>query len=247
MVALLIPSARRGRKAATVEQRPAQLDNVTASSANGENKRLLPLCGRDQSLIHTRKTIALHLTIAGIALCPVSSQAQWWAPRAPADFEECSEHAEKTAGSKEARATLIAQCEAKFAGRRKPGGGYSYYDFMQDRHFDIVGPNPTAEEQKQIDEQYTAYLDQRRRRIIAAAFSEKQKQQALEAERAAQTQIKAALPLPVPRPRLKASACHENSFSCGWSKFSADLGALKRSLLGPPPKKPGHRVAQSRN
>ena len=59
---------------------------------------------------------------------------------------------------------------------RKPGGGYTYFDFMQNRHFDIAGPNPTPEEQKKIDEQYIAYLDQERRSTIAAAFTARQQQ-----------------------------------------------------------------------
>ena len=70
----------------------------------------------------------------------------------------------------------LSECNAKFAGRRKPGGGYTYFDFMQNRNFDIAGPNPTPEEQKHIDEQYTAYLDNQRRSTIAAAFAAKQQQ-----------------------------------------------------------------------
>ena len=102
------------------------------------------------------------------------AQAQWWS-RAPADFEECAEKAEKAA-NKEDKSAQLTECNAKFAGRRKPGGGYTYYDFMQNRSFDIAGPNPTAEEQKKIDEQYTAFLEQERRNSIAAAISEKQQQ-----------------------------------------------------------------------
>ena len=81
----------------------------------------------------------------------------------------------KTIDAKQ-RDKLIAACESKFAGRRKPGGGYSYYDFMQDRHFDIAGPNPTPQEQREIDQHYTAFLDQNRRSIIAAAFARKQRE-----------------------------------------------------------------------
>jgi hypothetical protein len=97
-----------------------------------------------------------------VLLCPLRAGAQWWS-RAPADFEDCAEAAEKSA-SKEARAAALAECNARFAGRRKVGGGYTYYDFMQDRSFDIAGPNPTAAEQKHIDEQYTLYLQNQRRR-----------------------------------------------------------------------------------
>ena len=103
------------------------------------------------------------------------AQAQWWS-RAPADFEECADAAEKAA-TREERASAFTACNAKFAGRRKPGGGYTYYDFMQNRSFDIAGPNPTPAEQKHIDQQYTAYLDRERQSSIAAAFAAKQAQE----------------------------------------------------------------------
>jgi len=51
----------------------------------------------------------------------------------------------------------MTECNVRFAGRRKADGGYTYYDFMQDRIFDIAGPNPTAEERKQIDREYINY------------------------------------------------------------------------------------------
>src|SRR5438309_6551653 len=124
------------------------------------------------------RTSAL-LVVAGsvglIVLQPVRVSAQWWS-RAPADFEECADTAEKAA-TKEEKTAALAECTAKFAGRRKSGGGYAYYDFMQDRTFDIAGPNPTPEEQKYIDEQYTAYLERERRNSIAAALMAKQQQQ----------------------------------------------------------------------
>ena len=69
------------------------------------------------------------------------ANAQWWS-RGPSDFEECADVAEKAA-SREAKRTALSECNAKFAGRRKPGGGYTYFDFMQNRSFDIAGPNPS--------------------------------------------------------------------------------------------------------
>jgi hypothetical protein len=142
------------------------------------------------------------VTLLGAALLPVRAQAQWWPLAQPRDFEECLERADKTAPSKDARASLLAECEAKFAGRRKPGGGYTYYDFMQNRHFDIAGPNPTAEELREIDEQYAEYLDRHRRSIIAAAFSAKQRQQT--EEMLAKQQ--AAQPAEPPRARVRAAS-----------------------------------------
>ena len=104
-------------------------------------------------MIAFRTSALLIAAIAGgLLLQPSRAPAQWWGARAPADFEECADSAEKVE-SKEARTAALSECNAKFAGRRKPGGGYSYFDFMQNRNFDIAGPNPTPEEQKQIDEQ----------------------------------------------------------------------------------------------
>src|SRR6202171_3887836 len=112
--------------------------------------------------------LLIAVVVGGAALTPLRAHAQWWSTRAPVDFEECADLAEKAA-TKEARTSAVGGWNAKFAGRRKPGGGYSYYDFMQNRSFDIAGPNPTTEEQKHIDEQYTAFLDRERRSTIAAA------------------------------------------------------------------------------
>src|ERR1700729_4550494 len=119
---------------------------------------------------------ALLLAAIAAGLVPTPhARAQWWGTRAPVDFEACADVAEKIA-TREAKAAALIECNAKFAGRRKPGGGYTYFDFMQNRSFDIAGPNPTAEEQKRIDEQYAVYLENQRRRNIAAAFAAKQQQ-----------------------------------------------------------------------
>jgi hypothetical protein len=127
------------------------------------------------SVIRSRiPALLLGATGALVVLQPMHAHAQWWS-RAPADFEECADAAEK-APAKEERTSALAECNAKFAGRRKPDGGYTYYDFMQDRTFDIAGPNPTLEEQKKIDEQYAIYLENQRRSNIAAAFAAKQQQ-----------------------------------------------------------------------
>jgi hypothetical protein len=122
----------------------------------------------------TRGRIAL---VCGLALVLTGSGAQWWHASAPRDYEECSHAAEKTATSKEAQGALISECDAKFFGRRKTGGGYTYFDFMQNRTFDIAGPNPTPEELKWMDEQYIVYLEDLRRSAIAAALAEKKQQE----------------------------------------------------------------------
>lgn len=135
------------------------------------------------------------LIVATLTTLPASqlprASAQLWS-RAPGDFEECANQAETQ--SKEDRTRALGICSAKFAGRRKPGGGYTYYDFLQDRSFDIAGPNPTPQEQRYFDEQYGLYLERQRR--TTAAY-----------DAAQQAQLKAAVqtgaervPIPQPRP-----------------------------------------------
>jgi len=184
------------------------------------------------------------LLSAAIAACvvlqPSRAHAQWWS-RAPADFEECADKAEKAA-IKEERTSQLIECNAKFAGRRKPGGGYAYFDFMQNRNFDIAGPNPTPEEQKHIDEQYTAFLDRERRSSIAAAFTVKQQQQQ-QLQQASLKNEKVPLPPEAPtrpaaandlRSRAKTANCARHSFSCDWPRLSEGIKDLKKALFGPP-------------
>jgi hypothetical protein len=183
-------------------------------------------------------------TVGLIVLQPVRVSAQWWSS-APADFEECADKAEKAA-TKEEKTTALAECNAKFAGRRKAGGGYAYYDFMQDRTFDIAGPNPTPEEQKYIDEQYTVYLENQRRNNIAAALTAKQQQEVQPPPSPPQDDLQQAslksdipkVPLPVQRPtkqqqaaandRLRAANCAKHTFSCDWPKLSESINGLKK-------------------
>jgi hypothetical protein len=193
----------------------------------------------------SRISAVLMATVAaGLVLTP-RAHAQWWGSRAPVDFEQCADAAEK-ATTREAKAAALTACNAKFAGRRKPGGGYTYFDFMQNRTFDIAGPNPTPEEQKRIDEQYTEFLDRERQSNIAAAFAAKQQQQqqpqVQQATSRSQTE-KAAVPIPVRAPnkpsaaagtakRPKASTCTDHSFSCDWPQLSERLNDLKKALFG---------------
>jgi hypothetical protein len=194
-------------------------------------------------VIVSRRSILLTTAFAGfVALQASRAHAQWWS-HAPADFEECADTAEKNS-TKETKASALAECNAKFAGRRKPGGGYTYYDFMQNRSFDIAGPNPTPEEQRKIDEQYTEFLDQERRNSIAAAFAAKQQQQQLQkATFRSETQ---KVPLPVQAPnrqpstanvgskaRPKLANCAQHSFSCEWPRLSESINDLKKALFGP--------------
>jgi hypothetical protein len=174
---------------------------------------------------------------------------QWWPSYSPRDYEECSEIAEAKALSKEERAGLINRCGAQFAGRRKPGGGYTYHDFMQNRHFDIAGPNPSPEELKNIDQEYVGYLDVQRRDAIAATLAKKQSDQLQADLEKAQQQPTGSTtnvgpPMVITPPnalatgtkepidRSRATRCDDGSLSCNWSKFSATL----KSAFGSTPK-----------
>jgi hypothetical protein len=183
------------------------------------------------------------VAVAGcVALTPVGAQAQWWRS-APADFEDCADAAEKAA-TKEEKAAKLSECNAKFAGRRKPGGGYTYFDFMQNRNFDIAGPNPTPEEQKKIDEAYIAYLENERRSSIAAAFA-KQQQQVQPPPKVEPVSLMGAaaakVPVPVASPvkqqaanaqRIRSGHCAKGSFSCEWPRLSDGLNDLKKLFGG---------------
>ncbi|QOZ38502.1 hypothetical protein [Bradyrhizobium sp. CCBAU 53421] len=196
-------------------------------------------------------TLAVAGFVAAFALVPMTAHAQWWRS-APKDFEDCADLAEK-AKSKEDRTAQLADCNAKFAGRRKPGGGYTYYDFMQDRSFDIAGPNPTPDEQKKIDQEYTGYLEKERRSSIVAAFNAKQlerqetqparppqiQQAALHSEptrsETAKVPVPATRPVkprvaaaPLPRVRPQAANCVKGTFSCEWPRLSEGLDGLKK-------------------
>src|ERR1700742_1867540 len=192
----------------------------------------------------SRYAVLLIAASAGcIALQPARTLAQWW-PHAPTDFEECADTAEK-ASTKETKAQALAECNSRFAGRRKPGGGYTYYDFMQNRNFDIAGPNPTPEEQRKIDQQYTEFLDQERRNSLAAAAAAKQAQQEQQQQRVQpvtyRPETTERIPLPVEarnkQPQASADVhararyCAKHTFSCEWPRLSEGIKDFKKMLF----------------
>jgi hypothetical protein len=197
-------------------------------------------------VIASRTAALLVAGFAGLVALQLSrASAEWW-HRAPADYEECAEAADKLA-TREEKSAALGECSAKFAGRRKAGGGYTYYDFMQDRSFDIAGPNPTPEEQKYIDEQYTVYLENQRRRNIAAAFAKQQQMQLEQASLKSEPTPAAKVPVPHERPKLRQTTtgearshprgdCQRQSFSCEWPRLSESINDLKK-LFGVTPSK----------
>jgi hypothetical protein len=146
------------------------------------------------------------------------------------DYEDCVERMQAQSGASDEVNGGLTGCNARFAGRRKAEGGYTYYDFMQDRKFDIAGPNPTAEERKAIDREYIVYLEAQRREAISAALATRQNEQLradIESARLPPGRPLAlmpeSVPLPVPRrvaERARAKHCAEEVVSCTLSKLS---------------------------
>jgi hypothetical protein len=166
-------------------------------------------------------------------------------PQSARDFEECVEKAQAKTPSNDERGILMTDCNARFAGRRKAGGGYTYYDFMQDRNFDIAGTNPTAEERKQIDREYMGFLDAQRREAISAELAIRQNEQ-LRADRESLRQAVGppVVWAPTNSPptaakrsvdRSKSTRCQDGSLTCSWAKFSA---AVKNAFASSSKTKP---------
>jgi len=156
----------------------------------------------------------------------------WLAFRTPSpeearDFEECVELVQANFSDNDVR-PFMTSCNARFAGRRKPGGGYVYYDFMMDRNFEIAGPNPTADERKLIDRAYIGYLDVQRREAVSAELARRQNERLwAEMDRARQPAgppmvLTPANPvsLAAKREKPKPPRCTEDAISCGLSKIT---------------------------
>ncbi len=173
-------------------------------------------------------------------------------PESARDFEECVEALranssadQSSQSSGEEHGASMISCSARFAGRRKAGDGYTYYDFMQGRSFDIAGPNPTAEERKQIDREYIAFLDAQRREAVSAELAKKQDEQLradLEIVRRSAGPPLVLTPKNRPSPvakrqadRSKPTPCEDNSLTCGWSKLSAAVRNAFASSSEPRP------------
>lgn len=169
------------------------------------------------------------------AAAAVVSERLWFRPSTPGaakDFEQCAELAE--AGPLAQRPALLTDCGVRFAGRRKPGGGYSYYDFMQGRSFDIAGPNPTAEERKQIDQEYMRYLELISRDASAAELAERQNNAPISEQAGVPVIINEPVGPPMvlmPKQTIVAKSaassklrpvpCPQGSLACRWERLTS--------------------------
>lgn len=179
------------------------------------------------------------LTGLGVASSPMPAHAEWWKLYAPKDFEECSQSAAQPGLSKDAQAKIISECDSKFAGRRKAGGGYTYFDFMQNRHFDIAGPNPTPQELKRMDQEYLAYLEMNRETPIEVADAGQaiaainNQMKPIGYQKQAQPKVAVKQPVAANRARVrKEAACKGDALSCGWAKITTTVKGLRHALVG---------------
>lgn len=129
------------------------------------------------------------------------------------DFEECAERAQKISLGAE-RVARIMDCGARFAARRKVGGGYAYYDLLQNRSFDIAGPNPTADERTRIYSEYIRFLESQRREAALA-----------EVKQLATGEPQVETPIDLRSPTKKSSKFKrcviKGSLSCTWAKLTS--------------------------
>ena len=170
----------------------------------------------------------------GIACLALLAGAFAWiggsASHVAADYEDCMEEAQAKATSSAEYSTLITHCGERFAGRRKRGGGYAYFDFMQNRSFDIAGPNPTDDERKRIDHSYMEFLGAQRREMLLSELAKAQAnlgQAGLDRAQQSAGQplaLTPKIPLPLKRPPLeRTKVCEDGSLSCSWAKLSATM------------------------
>jgi hypothetical protein len=199
-----------------------------------------------------KRHLIVFVALTAVALVGVALSLGGSGLESARDFEECVEALganpalnQSSPSLGDERAGTMTGCNARFAGRRKPGGGYSYYDFMQGRNFDIAGPNPTTEERKQIDREYIAFLDAQRQEAVSAELAKKQDEQLradLEIARRPAAPPLVLVPKNRPSPparrqvdRSKSTPCEDDSLACGWSKLSAAVRDAFASSSRPSP------------
>ena len=174
------------------------------------------------------KLSATVVLVAVLAVAALWLGFPWPPTRVALDFEECVEYAQDAPSDTE-RSARTVDCGARFAGRRKAGGGYTYYDFLQNRSFDIAGPNPTEEERKHIDSEYVGFLESERREAVSAGFAKRRIEnlladiEDLRAPVGPPTMLTPKNP-PAPKTLVKKppkTCAVEGSLSCTWAKLTS--------------------------
>jgi hypothetical protein len=168
------------------------------------------------------------IAVAILALLAVATLWRSLEPQVPTDYEACVAEAQSNASTGVEDSKPITRCAERFAGRRKPGGGYTYFDFMQNRTFDIAGPNPTEDERRQIDQAYTEFLGVQRRdklsSVLAKALADQEGANVPPPNVGSPLTLTPKIPLPAKRPPIEHSKlCEDGSLSCSWAKLSATI------------------------
>jgi hypothetical protein len=166
------------------------------------------------------------VVLTALVIVCVWQGLRWFPSSVAQDYEECTEQAQ-TASADE-RTARITACGARFAGRRKEGGGYVYYDFLQNRSFDLAGPNPTEEERRRIDLEYVKFLDSERRDAVSAGLAKRRIENLLadfENVRRPPGPPTILTPKNVSSPKSsvkRSEPCPiEGSLSCSWTKLKS--------------------------
>jgi hypothetical protein len=187
------------------------------------------------------------VTLCCVVLTSTPSRAQQPAVAGSRDYEDCADRLRTSDSAKEAVPATIAECDSRFPGRRKAGGGYTYYDFMQNRHFDIAGPIPTTKELKQIDNEFISYLaarnatavpsDNRRSLPEANQTTRAKPIAAAKPDRRQRIAARAAAPVRKEARRSRQRQdCRDTPLACGWTNFTTRIKTFKNDLFGATPK-----------
>lgn len=173
------------------------------------------------------KLSATIVVLAALAIVAVWQSVRWSSSSVAWDYEECAEQAQSAPAGTE-RAARTMDCGARFAGRRKAGGGYVYYDFLQNRSFDIAGPNPTDEERQRIDMEYVKFLDSERRDAVSTELAKRRVESLLaDFENVRRAPGPPTILTPKNPPSAKSSVKRstpclvEGSLSCSWTKLKS--------------------------
>jgi hypothetical protein len=101
--------------------------------------------------------IAIRCLLTAIIAVSVSipyheAHAQLLSIFGPKDYEDCAERAAKDAKTNNALSILLQNCNTSFPARRKPGGGYVYYEEVSQTYLDVSGPRLSKADKKLIEQ-----------------------------------------------------------------------------------------------
>ena len=114
---------------------------------------------------------------------PSTASAQFLGFFGPKDYEECADKAAREAKNRDSLGILLQNCHSEFPGRKKPAGGYRYFDPRTGEYVDVSGPKFSAADVVAIEKQYQSFLVWRRAEENQRQAEEQRSQLQLEAFR----------------------------------------------------------------